>query len=46
MIMTEFIARRHAVVRNELFQHRQAILEKLQKVPGCTGIRGLALRAG
>ena len=36
----------HAVVRNELFLHRQAILEKLRKLPGCDGIRGLALRAG
>lgn len=36
----------HAVVRNELFLHRQSILEKLQKVPGCTAIKGLALRTG
>ena len=36
----------HAVVRNELFLHRQAILEKLRKVPGCTAIKGLALRTG
>ena len=36
----------HAVVRNELFLHRQAILEKLRKVPGCTAITGLALRTG
>ena len=36
----------HAVVRNELFLHRQAILEKLREVPGCTAIKGLALRTG
>ena len=36
----------HAVVRNELFLHRQAILEKLKKLPGCADIKGIALRAG
>jgi len=36
----------HAVVRNELFQHRESILAKLKKLPGCADIRGLALRAG
>jgi hypothetical protein len=36
----------HAVVRNELFQHREAILAKLRKLPGCEGIKGVALRAG
>ena len=36
----------HAVVRNELFLHRQSILEKLRKVPGCTAIKGLDLRTG
>jgi hypothetical protein len=36
----------HAVVRNELFLHRQSILEKLKKLPGCDGIKGLALRTG
>src|SRR6478609_3138622 len=36
----------HAVVRNELFQHKSAILEKLRKLPGCDGIKGLALRSG
>ncbi len=36
----------HAVVRNELFLHRQAILEKLKQLPGCGGIKGIALRAG
>ncbi len=36
----------HAVVRNELFQHKTVILEKLKKLPGCEHIRGLALRTG
>lgn len=36
----------HSVVRNELFFHREAITEKLRKLPGCGEIRGLALRAG
>jgi hypothetical protein len=36
----------HAVVRNELFHHRLQILEKLRKLPGCEGIKGLTLRAG
>jgi hypothetical protein len=36
----------HAVVRNELFQHREQILAKLQKLPGCSHIKGLALRTG
>ncbi|HKB56486.1 MAG TPA: DUF721 domain-containing protein [Lacunisphaera sp.] len=36
----------HAVVRNELFQHRESILEKLKKLPGCADIKGLALRVG
>ena len=36
----------HAVVRNELFHHRLHILDKLRKLPGCEGIKGLTLRAG
>ncbi len=36
----------HAVVRNELFLHRLAILAKLKKLPGCAEIRGITLRAG
>jgi Dna[CI] antecedent, DciA len=35
----------HSVVRNELFMHREAIVEKLRKLPGCDHIKGLALRA-
>lgn len=36
----------HGVVRQELFHHRLAILDKLRKLPGCAEIRGLTLRAG
>jgi hypothetical protein len=36
----------HAVVRNELFLHRQPILQKIRQVPGCAGIKELHLRAG
>ncbi len=35
----------HAVVRNELFMHRESIMEKLRKLPGCAAIKGLALRS-
>jgi hypothetical protein len=35
----------HAVVRNELFHHRESILAKLKLIPGCAGIKGLALRS-
>ena len=35
----------HAVVRNELFMHKAAILEKLRQLPGCGGIKGLAPRS-
>ena len=36
----------HAVVRNELFLHRGSIVEKLRQLPGCSAIKGIALRAG
>ena len=36
----------HAVVRNELFLHKDAIVEKLRQLPGCADIKGLALRSG
>jgi hypothetical protein len=35
----------HSVVRNELFLHRETIVAKLQKLPGCDQIKGLALRS-
>lgn len=36
----------HAVVRNELFHHREAIVEKIRALPGCGDVRSLNLRAG
>jgi hypothetical protein len=36
----------HSVVRNELFHHRQAIVEKIRKLPGCRELKHLNLRAG
>lgn len=36
----------HAVVRNELFMHRDTILQKLRQLPGCGEIKGLALKTG
>lgn len=36
----------HGVVRQELFHHRLDILAKLRKLPGCSEIRGLTIRAG
>ena len=41
-----FVLVSHSVVRNELFLHREAILEKIQKLPGCDHVRQLTLRAG
>ena len=36
----------HAVVRNELFLHRLAIVERIQKLPGCGAVTELFVRAG
>jgi hypothetical protein len=36
----------HAVVRNELFHHRETILAKLRRLPGCASLKGLALKTG
>ena len=36
----------HAVVRNELFHHKQDIVARLRRLPGCAEIKGLTLRAG
>jgi hypothetical protein len=41
-----FVLVSHAVVRNELFFHREVILEKIQKLPGCDHVKELNLRAG
>lgn len=36
----------HAVVRNELFHHRDEIVERLKKYPGCGDVKSLNLRSG
>ena len=36
----------HAVVRNELFHHRGEIVARLRKLPGCSHVKGINLRAG
>ena len=36
----------HAVVRNELFHHRDAIVERIRALPGCADVKSLNLRAG
>ena len=36
----------HAVVRNELFHHREEIVARIQKLPGCANVKALNLRAG
>jgi hypothetical protein len=36
----------HAVVRNELFLHRAAIVRKIQQLSGCKDVRQLNIRAG
>ena len=41
-----FVLVSHSVVRNELFLHRETILEKIQKLPACDHVRQLLLRAG
>jgi hypothetical protein len=36
----------HAVVRNELFHHREGIVARIQQLPGCAHVKSLNLRAG
>ncbi len=36
----------HAVVRNELFHHREQIVERIRQLPGCADVKSLNLRAG
>jgi hypothetical protein len=36
----------HAVVRNELFHHRAAIVQKIRLLPGCGQVREIHVRAG
>jgi hypothetical protein len=40
------VAVSHSVVRNELFLHRAAIVERIQKLPGCSGVTELRVVAG
>jgi hypothetical protein len=36
----------HAVVRNELFLHKEGIVERIQKLPGCADVKSIYLRNG
>lgn len=36
----------HAVVRNELFHHRDEIVARIRQLPGCGHVKALNLRAG
>src|SRR5262245_46425407 len=36
----------HAVVRNELFMHRDEIVARIKKLPGCDHVKALSLRPG
>lgn len=36
----------HAVVRNELFHHRDAIVARIRALPGCAEVKSLNLRSG
>lgn len=36
----------HAVVRNELFLHRDEIVQRIRKLPGCGDVKSLNLRSG
>lgn len=36
----------HAVVRSEIFHHREGIAEKIRQLSGCKDVKGLNIRAG
>jgi hypothetical protein len=36
----------HSVVRNEIFHHRDEIVARIRKLPGCETLRSLNIRAG
>jgi hypothetical protein len=36
----------HAVVRNEIFHHREEIVQRLRQLKGCEDIKSLNIRAG
>ena len=41
-----FVLVSHAVVRNELFLHREGILDKVRQLPGCAHVEEANFRAG
>jgi hypothetical protein len=36
----------HSVVRNELFHHRDEIVARIRKLPGCATVKAINLRVG
>lgn len=36
----------HSVVRNELFLHKEEIVARIRKLPGCADVRSINLRSG
>ena len=36
----------HAVVRNELFMHREEIVSRIKQLPGCDHVKAIHVRAG
>lgn len=36
----------HPIVRNELFIHRDAIVARIQKLPGCEDVKSIHVRTG
>jgi hypothetical protein len=36
----------HAVVRNELFMHREEIVSRIKQLPGCEHVKAIYVRAG
>ncbi len=36
----------HAVVRNELFHHREAIVERIKQLAGCDHVKAIHVRPG
>ena len=36
----------HSVVRNEIFMHRDEIVARIRKLPGCSDLKSLNIRSG
>lgn len=36
----------HPIIRNELFLHREEIVARIRKLPGCADVKSLYLRSG